>query len=286
MANSTTTSLASLISPIVQEALFVASERSIMRGLVKNFDVANNTGKIAQVPIYPTATAQDLTEGTDMAGTSADQTITTTTKNITLAEVGIMTVLTDMIRDTSEQNVIAHLGKIFGESVARKQDTDLVNLFSGFSTESGGGAGQELTVAQLFKAFAELQESNAPGPYYGVFHPKAIYNVKSQLTNTFAGGTNFAPPETANAAMRNGFVGTIAGIQIFESSNISIDTDGDAIGAVFSPEALGIAMQNDMNMEMQRNASLRAEEVVMTSRYGVSELIDEYGVKLTSDATI
>lgn len=286
MANSTTTSLASLISPIVQEALFVASERSIMRGLVKTFDVANNTGKVAQVPIYPVATAQDLTEGTDMAGTSADQTITTQTKNITLSEVGIMTVLTDMIRDTSEQNVIAHLGKVFGEAIAKKQDTDLVNLFSGFSTEVGPGAGSDLGVSNLFKAFAELQEDNAPGQYFGVFHPKAIYGVKSQLTNTFASGSNFAPPETANFAMRQGFVGTIAGIQCFESSNISIDTDGDAVGAVFSAEALGMAVQSDMNMEMQRNASLRAEEVVMTSRYGVAELIDQYGVKLTSDATI
>ena len=286
MANSTTTSLASLISPIVQEALFVASERSIMRGLVKSFDVANNSGKVAQVPIYPVATAQDLTEGTDMAGTAADQTITTTTKSITLGEVGIMTVLTDMIRDTSEQNVIAHLGKVFGESIAKKQDTDLVNLFSGFSTEASGGAGTELTVAQLFKAFAELQEDNAPGPYYGVFHPKQIYNVKSQLTHTFASATANAPTETANFAMRQGYVGQIAGIQIFESSNISVDTDGDCVGAVFSGEALGIAMQSDMNMEIQRNASLRADEVVMTSRYGVSELIDQYGVKLTSDATI
>ena len=181
MANSTTTSLASLISPIVQEALFVASERSIMRGLVKSFDVANNTGKVAQVPIYPVATAQDLTEGTDMAGTAADQTITTTTKNITLSEVGIMTVLTDMIRDTSEQNVISHLGKIFGEAIAKKQDTDLVNLFSGFSTETGTGAGADLTVASLFKSFAELQEDNAPGPYYGVFNPKQIFNIKKTL---------------------------------------------------------------------------------------------------------
>ena len=51
MANETTlTTLNDLIAPIVQEAMFVASETSIMPGLVKNFAIANNTGKVLQVP--------------------------------------------------------------------------------------------------------------------------------------------------------------------------------------------------------------------------------------------
>jgi N4-gp56 family major capsid protein len=279
---STTTSLASLISPIVQEALFTANERSIMRGLVKEYTVANNTGKIAQVPIYPVVSAQDLTEGTDMSGVSGvDQTITTTTKDITLKEVGLMTNLTDFIRDTSEQNVVSHLGRIFGEAIAKKIDSDLIGLFTDFSTEKGPGAGAELTIQDLFEAAAELQTNNAPGAYYGVFHPKQIFNVKKALTNTFSGANNLS--DVGNEAMRAGFVGTIAGIQIFESSNVSVDTSDDSIGGVFSQEALGIAMQNDLTMEMQRNASLRAEEVVATARYGVAELIDTYGVKLTAD---
>ena len=45
-------------------------------------------------------------------------------------------------------------------------------------------------------------------------------------------------------------------------------------------------MQNDLSIEIERNAALRADTVVATARYGVSELIDVYGVKLTSDATI
>ena len=44
MANETTiTTLDTLISPLVAEALFVANERSIMRGLVRNYNMpANN----------------------------------------------------------------------------------------------------------------------------------------------------------------------------------------------------------------------------------------------------
>jgi N4-gp56 family major capsid protein len=284
MANSTTTSLASLISPIVQEALFTASERSIMRGLVREYAVGNNTGKIAQVPVYPVVSAEDLTEGTDMSGTSADQTITTTTKNIELKEVGIMTNLTDFIRDTSEQNVVSHLGRLFGEAIAKKIDTDLIALFAGFSFDAGA-ANTEMTPQDIFEAAAKLRSNNAPGPYYGVFHPNAIFNVKKVLAtqgNTAFGGNGQS--ELANEALRTGFVGSIAGIQIFESSNFTIDGDDDSVGGVFSQEALGLAMQNDLSMEMQRNASLRAEEVVATARYGVAELIDTYGVRIQADS--
>ncbi len=283
MANSTTTTLASLISPIVQEALFTANERSVMRGIVKNFTVPMNAGKVAQVPVYPVVTAQDLSEGTTMAGTNADVAVTTTTKNLTLGEVGVMTHLTDMIRDTSEQDVISHLGKVFGEAIATKMDADLIALFTGFSTEQGPGAAAELTIADMFKSAAHLKTANAPGEYFAVLHPKQVYAVKSALTNTFTG---VAATDIGNEAYRNGFVGQIAGINVIESSNVSVDGSGDAIGGVFSMEAIGVAMQNDLTIEIERDAALRADKFVATARYGVGELVDAYGVKLTSDATL
>jgi hypothetical protein len=48
MAGSTTTTLNDLLPSIVAEAMFVASERSIMRGLVKNYSLAPGQGKTVQ----------------------------------------------------------------------------------------------------------------------------------------------------------------------------------------------------------------------------------------------
>ena len=132
---------------------------------------------------------------------------------------------------------------------------------------------------QFLGKFAELKTNKAPGPYYGVFHPKQIFNVKKSLTNTFVGRET----ELSNEAMRSGFVGTIAGIQIFETSNISVDGSDDSIGGVFSQDALGLAMMQDLKIESQRDASLRADEIVATAVFGVGELHDSYGVKLTAD---
>ena len=63
MAGSTTTTLNDLLPSIVAEAMFVANERSIMRGLVKNYTLSAGQGKTVTVPIYPKVDAAAITEG-------------------------------------------------------------------------------------------------------------------------------------------------------------------------------------------------------------------------------
>lgn len=275
---STTSSLQYLIAPMVQESLFVASETSIMRGLVRNYPVPMNSGKVLQVPIYGTQSAADVNEATDLDNTA----ITNTKKDITLKEIGIMTTVTDFARNVSESNVIADLGRLFGEAISKKIDQDLTALFSGFST-GYGSAQDEITVEMLFKAYAQLKASAVPGPYYGVFSPKAIYNVKKTLTNSFV---NPYGSDVANQAMREGYIGRIAGIDIFETSNVVQESAGNAVNAVFSRDALGLAVMQDIRIATQRDESLRADEVVATAVYGVSELHDTYGIKLLGDNQI
>ena len=275
MANETTSStISELYTEIVAEALFVASEQSIMRNLVRNYTIAGG-GKSVEVPIYANVSAAAVNEATDLSNTAINPTSVT----ITASEVGIMTTLTDLARNSASRNVAADIGRLFGEAIARKIDADLSALFSGFSTEKGPGAGSEIVVQDLFEAAAELRTNNAPGPYYGVFHPKQIFNVKKTLTNTFVGRDT----ELSNEAMRTGFVGNIAGVQIFESSNISVDGSDDSVGGVFSQDALALAMMQDLKIESQRDASLRADELVATAVFGVSEIHDSYGVKITAD---
>jgi N4-gp56 family major capsid protein len=280
MANeSTTTSLNDLIAPIVQEAMFVASETSIMPGLVKQFTVPANAGKVLQVPLYPVQTiATDAGEAQDLSNTE----ISTGVANITLTEAGIMTTLTDMARNHSVSNVVADLGKLFGEAIAKRHDRALTALFSSFSSQIGA-AGDELEVKDLFEAYATLKANAVPGPYMGVFNPKSIYNIKKTLTNTFVNPNASA---VVNQAMSEGFIGRIAGIDIYESSNVVEDSATGVTNGIFSRDALGIAIAQNINIETQRDASLRAEEVVASSRYGVSVLHNSYGIKVLGDNQI
>ena len=279
MANETTSStISELYTEIVAEALFVASEQSVMRGLVRNYTIAGG-GKSVEVPIFSTVSAAAVNEATDLSNTAVNPTSVT----ITASEIGIMTTLTDLARNSSSRNIAADIGKLFGEAIAKKMDQDLTALFDGFSS-SIGGAGQELTVDKIFQAVATLRQANVPGPYYGVLNPKVAYNVKKNLTNTF---DNPNPNDLTNEALRTGYIGNIAGVQIFESSNVDGTTDTDNCkGAVFSQAALGLAMMQDLKIETQRDASLRADEIVATAVFGVGELHDSYGVELLAESVI
>lgn len=275
MAATTSTTLDDLFANIILQARFTAEEESLMLGLVTRYDIGNVAGKTVQVPKYPAITAAGLTEGTDMSST----TVSTTSQTITVSEVGAQVVLTDLAA-MGAGNPAEELGTVLGNAIATKIDKDLIALFDGFST-SLGGAGTEITVADLMKAAATLKTNKARGQMAAVVHPWHAYQLKANLTNTFV---NPNGGDLQNDAMRNAYVGQIGGIDIYESANVSIDGSDDAKAAVFVREALAIAMKRDFNLETQRDASLRAFELNATAIYGVGELDDSYGVELLFDA--
>jgi len=279
MANeSTSSTLSELYTEIVAEAQFVASEQSIMRNLVKNYAITGG-GKAVEVPVYAQVSAAAVAEATDLSNTAIDPSSVT----ITASEVGVMTTLTDLARNSAPRNVAADIGKLFGEALARKQDADLTALFDGFATALGDGTGA-ISPAVIFNALSTLRANALPANECAVvLHPKIAYDLKSGLTNTFAG----LDTEKSNEALRAGFIGTLAGMPIFETSNIAnTGTAGDYKGAAMHKDALAIAMMQDVKIETQRDASLRADEIVATSVYGVGEIHDTYGVELHYDSSI
>lgn len=281
MANETTsTSLNDLLPSIVAEAMFVASERSIMRNLVKNFTLPMGNGKTVTVPRYPVQSADLVLEGTDLTNTS----VSTDGAVLTVSTVGIMTTVTDFARMTSASDVIADIGQLFGDAIARKIDKDLIALFDGFSVALGDGTAA-ISAADIFKAVAKLRANAVPGSdLYCVLHPEVAYDLKANMTNTFA---NPNAGILQNEAMMSGYVGMLAGVPVFESSNFANSGNaGDYKGAVFHRDALGLAILQDIKIETQRDASLRADELVATAVYGVGELYDGYGVELHFDSSI
>ena len=277
MAATTSTTLDDLFVNIIAQARFTAEEQSLMMGLVTRYDIGADAGKTIQVPKYPAIAAADLTEGTDMSST----TVSTSSVTVTVGEVGAQVVLTD-VAAMGAGNPAEELGTVLGNAIATKMDKDLIALFDGFSS-SLGAAAQEITVADLFKAAATLRAAKVTGPMAAVVHPFQAYQLKANLTNTFA---NPNGGDAQNTAMVNAYVGTIAGIDVYESANITVDGNDDAKGAVFAPEALAIAMKRDFQIEPQRDASLRAFELNATAVYGVGELDDSFGVEMLFDSAL
>lgn len=280
MAGSTSTTLNDLLPAITAEAMFVANERSIMRGLVKNYNLPAGSGKTITVPRYPVQSAAALTEGDEVSNTA----VSTDGVTLTVSTVAIRTIVTDLIRASAASNVISDLGRLFGEAIAKKMDQDLLALFSGFST-GVGGASTAMSAALVAQAVAKLRANAVPSDALAcVVHPYVAYDLKAALTNTFA---NPNAGIIQNEAMAVGYVGTLFGVPVFESSNIAdTGTAGDYVGAVFHRDALGLAMIGDINIETQRRASYVGDDVVASAHYGVGELYDSYGVKITADSSL
>ena len=284
MSNETTSStLSELYTEIVAEALFVASERSIMRPLVKNYAITGG-GKSVEVPIYAAVSAAAVADATDLANTAINPSSVT----ITASENGLMTTLTDLGRNSAPRNVAADIGKLFGEAIAKKIDTDLTALFGGFS-KTVGSATTVMSAALIFNAVAKLRATGVPSDNLAcILHPNIAFDLKSGLSNTFANPN----AGVGNEALRTGFAGQIAGVSIYETSNMADSsgnnpgTTGDYKGAVFHSDALGLAMMQDLKIETQRDASLRADEIVATAVYGVGELQDSYGCEVEADSSI
>jgi len=280
MANeSTSSTLSELYTEIVAEAQFVAQEQSIMRNLVRNYAISGG-GKAVEVPIYAAVSAAAVSEASDLSNTAIDPSSVT----ITASEVGVMTTLTDLARNSAPRNVAADIGRLFGEAIAKKQDTDLTAKFDGFSTAIGDGTAA-ITAAKVFAAASDLRSAALNiNECAVVLHPKIAFDLKANLTNTFA---NSNANDLANEALRSGFVGTLAGMRVFETSNMSnTGNAGDYKGAAFHRDALAMAEMQGLKVETQRDASLRADEIVATAVYGVGEIHDSYGVELHFDSSI
>lgn len=281
MANETTaTTLTGLFSDVQQAAMFTMQERGFMRPLVRNFNLTGQPGKQAKVGIYPTIATSSLVsgEGTDATNVA----ITATEKTFDADEIAALVTLTDTARDSADDDSAASIGRIIGESLAKKVDEDIAALFSGFSG-TVGGSGEELTADLIFKAVAALRSSSVTGPYVGVFHPNTMYNLKKQLAN--AGSANVPSlSDVGNAALAEGFVGRIAGVDLYESAVVTGDSTGNFVGAIMHSDAIAYALKKDITIETQRDASLRATEIVGSMTYAVGELQDAHGIAVYTDA--
>lgn len=284
MSVTNSTTLNDLLPAITAEALFVASERSIMRGLVRNYTLNPGQGKTVTVPIYPKQTATALTEAT--AGNQVA--VSTDGATLTVSEVGLYATVSDLALMASNSNVVADLGRLFGEAIARKIDTDLMSLFMGFTGNTVGGTTTTATPALLFQAIAKLRSQgyDTANDCAIVLHPNVAYDVASTLTSTFA-----APASAiGNSALENGFMGMLGGVPVYQSSLVPLETGSGAAGdyacGIFHKDALGLAMMKDITIETQRQAAARGYDIVGSAIYGVGELYDTAGVRGIFDSSI
>ena len=266
-----------LFAPLVAAAQYAAYENSVARQITTVFDMPANSGKVVQIPVWSAISAGTPDEGE--AATFQDT--NTSSVNLTLSEKVVAHRITDMLRDSAYNDVMAQLGDQAGRSIAEKMDAEAFAEFANF-TDDLGSSGKELVVADLFAAAAYLRSNKLTGPFYAVLHPGSAYNIKKSLTGT----SSFQQATTAGDNVFGGFyLGTIAGIACYESALVNTSSN-DATNAVFAPQAIAHSMRGSIRLETQRQAAFRATDLVLTAVSGAKVIQPTFGVKLTADKRI
>jgi len=278
MAITKVSDLNSLYNSIYEDAIFVAREQNIMTNLVKNYSATGWMNRV--IPQYAQVTAQSVNEGVDFANPTTFS--KTPLATLTPGEVMAQVLLTDRDVETDPDDARQSAATELGNAIATKIDTDLVGLFSGFSSGKGS-AGNSLTIAKCAAAISKLRTNKVMNPIYVVLHPYGWHDVWVELGQPAANQAFLG--DLANEALKAFFVGQMLAAQWFTSANISIDGSDDAIGAAFNRGALGFDSRKAPYLETERDASRRSTELNMVAGYAYGEVRDDHGIKLTHDAT-
>ena len=240
-----------------------------------------------------------LTSGNVTAATQATTTtavaITTAARTATISEHVIASTVSDLVLMGSGDDIKGQAGTALGNAVAAKLDDDLIELGKAFS-QTECGAGTALALSHIFGSMRQMKSAGAPMPYNLVLSPKQVWGAKgliSLLHDDAVTGTNAKPMSLMGSkgdeAFQVGFVGSIAGFNVYWSDQIDEDVSsgGDAAGFAFSQGAigLGVGAEGLFRVREERDEMLRAVNYVCTGFWGEIEIKDAYGVYVLSDVS-
>ncbi len=246
------------------------------RNLIEHFTLADGE-KSMTIPKVGQVDAEDLTDGQDM---TTNQEIGMTTTSLTTAEVGLKFILTDKLVRQSAPSVFAMVGRQAGDAMSRKEDNDIIALYTALNGGTDLGVDTvNLKPVNLGGCIAHAKDNNFPRPIAVVHNPNAVYYLTSQLS--VSPGTTYPIPNGfAMDLLKDFWAITISGVGVFQDGNIALNTATSGYGAIFSKSAMCIITSKAPSTERERDASLRATELVTVSDYGVFELDDGYGAPM------
>jgi hypothetical protein len=277
---STTGNLENAQKIIISAARYTEEHNAPALALIESFSLGKGEKQVT-VPKVGQMTMSDLQDGVDIID---EEDIGMTTVDLTASEVGAKVIITDKLLRQSAVNVMSIIGRQLGDGMARKKDTDVHALYSGFST-SLGAANTTMSLANTAGAIAYAKANKFGSQVYIIQHPNAVFDIAN--TAVTASSTYPVPKGWSEDLLGEFFSGLrpLNGVAIFEDGNLTIDASDDVVGAIADKSALCVLNSVTTKTERQRDASLRATEIIMTSDYGVFELDDSRGASLTMDAS-
>lgn len=258
-------SLEGLVVPTKAATIYTAQEQSLFLGgqLIPMITVGAGS-QSAQVPKLSEVTATTYSDDTANADLAASP-ITDSTTTINVDIHAARTVLRDAGGIDSNE-----VGRVLGNAVAKTFDTAVMDAMAASLTASTSDS-DPITIDAIWDAVAQIRGAGEMGTLYGVVNTASAAVLMKEIA-----GSSYAGGDYQTEALRNGFVGSLAGVQIFQSALVTSAHNGFIWGA----DACRIAMQKNVDIEVQRRAAAVGNDVVASLHAGVGVVDAARGVQL------
>jgi hypothetical protein len=256
------------------ESALYFSEVPGLAGLVARKDLTGLPTLVARFPVYDKVSSTAIAEGTDFTTNSAVD--TTGTVDVTVSEHAVKFTIYDLANDASRDTIAQAsgeggiVGRMAAEATQRRQDADIAALFSAFNSSTGSNTGA-ITSTLLITAIGQLDIDSIPrNPRVTVLHPFQWRTLIPAFDEANVYGPQGQQIVTSGMVSSN-----LYGASLFVTANVATATvSGSTVfaGCVMHPSAVALATKGPMpKMEAERDASLRAFEVVATGVWGEAE---------------
>jgi len=279
----TTGNLENAQRQIIASAKYTEEHNAPALNLIEQFKLLKGA-KSMTVPKVAQMSMSDLVDGQDIVD---EEEIGMTSVDLTASEVGAKVIITDKLVRQSVPNVFTMIGRQLGDGMARKKDEDVLALYQNLNSGTllGGTGPTYMKASNVQGIIAHAKANKFGSQLYILHHPNAVaYLAKEAATTASATSSEISSGWTADL-LKNFWSGLrpMNGVSIFEDGNITKDSGDDGIGVIADKGAMAALTSVDTRTERQRDASLRATEVVMTADYGVFELDDSRGAGVKFD---
>ena len=317
MANEITTTTfddlthASLVQPVIIRAL---TEKPGLLRFAREFNIVDQSTNAAKLPTETSywGSANDDGAGVDtefdatQASSLGNTAFSTGSVTCTAAEYGVAHALTDNVAEDSVRGIdimdIIKGRMLFVHMLAWEDDylAQYANL-----SNSVGSSGVDLTVAQMVAAQQGLRTRGVESDALAyVLDNQQVADIETALSAANAAAAIFAlsadrligyAPSADHGMSSTRQVMTFRGIPVFSTGlTDTANAAADVVGACIAPstafnDATGatthcVAWKRLPYFETQRQAKLRATDLVMTARLGFAELQDGAGTAIITDA--
>jgi len=286
MADISTVTAAVFLPTIWSMDVLMATEKALVAaGLVRRFDSqVKARGQALQIPNVSNISATAKSIDTDIVPTAPTETAVTININKWYyAAVKIE----DMASVQANYDLRSLYSEKIGYGVAAQVDTDVLSLYTGFTTTDVGAYGTDIDDATIVQALLTLNLGDVPmedrafivSPY----QIASIMKIDKFVRSDVLGQVQSASPVKTGPNSRY-LWGEIYGTPVYYTNNVPTNaaTPVQTHNVLIHKEAWALAMQQAPRLQAQYLVASLAWLVVVDAIYGVNTIRPTFGVEVRS----